>query len=568
MEKNIFKRFKAALIDMDGVLYDSMPGHTLAWKKMMDDIGLNCTREEFYLYEGMTGVATINMLFERELGHGCASEKARDLYAVKSRYFREQGPARLMPGAARMLSLLKKGGLKRVLVTGSGQKSLLDELNRDYPGMFGEDMRVTAHDVNRGKPDPEPYLKGAAKARVSPADAIVIENAPLGVRAGKAAGCFTIAVTTGPIPKEAFEREGADLIFPSMEAFADYLEDEFEKAGCLDVKLRAALEPLDADRIFVLTDTNVREKTGVDMSFADDVMAVAPGESSKDLSVLADIWKWLSVSGATRRSVLVNIGGGVVTDLGGFAAAAFKRGIRFVNVPTTLMAAADAAIGGKTGIDFNGLKNEIGAFAMPEAVVIAPEVLDTLPTRELLSGFAEVVKMAMLNDSELYERLLDGDALEDKKLMGEATAHAAACKEEIVALDPCEKGLRRVLNLGHTAGHAFECVAAETGNPISHGEAVAHGLLLALRLSTEFEDLPREEVDLYRERILERYYRPLPFGAEKIERLVELMMHDKKNSREGSVSFVLLKSIGQPVQSVAISPDTLTASLDGVLMLS
>lgn len=218
------ENIKAALIDMDGVLYDSMPGHTLAWKRMMDDLGVACSRNEFYLYEGMTGLATIDLLFRRTFGHGCDPERARELYGVKSRYFKELGPARPMPGADRMLAALGKAGLKRVLVTGSGQASLLNGLDNDYPGVFPDGCRVTANDVTRGKPYPEPYLKGAVLAGFHPSECMVIENAPLGVRAGKAAGAFTVAVTTGPIPAAEFEKEGADMIFPSMPDFADFLE--------------------------------------------------------------------------------------------------------------------------------------------------------------------------------------------------------------------------------------------------------------------------------------------------------------------------------------------------------
>ncbi len=221
---NIFTGHRAALIDMDGVLYDSMPGHTLAWKHMMDDLGVNCDRDEFYLYEGMTGQATIRMLLRRELGEDCTPDRAKELYAVKSRYFKDMGPAPLMPGADRMLAALGRAGLRRVLVTGSGQKSLFEALDRDYPGVFGEECRVTGLDVKHGKPDPEPYLMGASKAGVAPSECIVVENAPLGVRAGKAAGCFTVAVMTGPIPREEFEKENADMIFGSMCEFADYLE--------------------------------------------------------------------------------------------------------------------------------------------------------------------------------------------------------------------------------------------------------------------------------------------------------------------------------------------------------
>lgn len=556
METNIFSRFKAALIDMDGVLYDSMPGHTLAWKKMMEGVGVECTRDEFYLYEGMTGVATVNLLFERAFGHGCSREEAMRLYEIKSRYFKELGPARLMPGSDRMLTALKSGGLARVLVTGSAQKSLLERLDSDYTGIFDEDKRVTALDVAHGKPHPEPYLKGAEKARVDPAEAIVIENAPLGVRAAKAAGCFAIAVTTGPIPRDEFEKEGADMIFQSMESFAQFMENQL--FGYL---LEKSLCKLNADRIFVLTDKNVRENLHPDLSFADSVKEVQPGEQSKNIETLCDIWEWLVDGGATRRSVLINLGGGVVTDLGGFAAATFKRGIRFLNVPTTILGAADAAIGGKTGIDFKGLKNEIGAFAMPEDVIIIPHLFSTLTDIEKVSGFAEVVKMALLNDGALYERLLDGDALTDGALMDEAIRHAAACKEEIVRLDPKETGLRRILNFGHTAGHAFESYSIEIGTPLSHGEAVAHGILTALTLSVAHVGLHPEVVSTYKERILDRYYKKLPFGPEAAERLVELMKHDKKNLSTDAVSFVLLRSPGTPIESTMINHQELSEVL-------
>lgn len=531
MNNNLLGRLRAALIDMDGVLYDSMPGHTLAWQRLMKQQGVDCTREEFYLYEGMTGPATIDMLFRRAFGRGCGAEEAAELYAIKTRYFRELGPAKPMPGASRMLAALERAGLRRVLVTGSGQKSLLDNLDRDYPGAFCTHLRVTAHDVSHGKPDPEPYLLGARKAGVAPERAIVIENAPLGVRAGKAAGCFTVAVTTGPIPREEFEKEGADMIFPSMEAFADFLEEEIERSDELSMRIRAKLSQLDPDRVFLLTDSNVRRLVPLDDGFADEVMELEPGERSKDIATVCRIWEWLSGNGATRRSVLVNFGGGVVSDIGGFAAATFKRGIRFINVPTTLLAAADAAIGGKTGIDFCGLKNEVGAFAMPEAVILSSRVLSSLPRRELLSGFAEVVKMAIISDLQLYDRLAEEDALTDPELLDVAMRHAARAKEEIVAKDPKESGLRRMLNFGHTMGHAYESLAMRRGTPVTHGEAVAHGILYALQESHRLHGYPEREVKRYKTRILDRYYRPLPFDPEEPATAAELrllMSHDKK----------------------------------------
>lgn len=218
-----------ALIDMDGVLYDSMPYHALAWQQMMKEQGIETTVDEFYLYEGMTGKATVDLIFRRELGREASDEEATRLYRRKADIFVEMGKKKMMPGADRMLSALKDHGVGRVLVTGSAQNSLLDRLDEDYPGAFAPDKRVTALDVKRGKPDAEPYLKGLEKAGVGKNEAFVIENAPLGVRAGKAAGLFTIAVTTGPIPREEFEREGADLIFPSMEAFSAALPQLLEK---------------------------------------------------------------------------------------------------------------------------------------------------------------------------------------------------------------------------------------------------------------------------------------------------------------------------------------------------
>lgn len=215
---------RVALIDMDGVLYDSMKYHTLAWQRMMEEQGVKCDRDEFYLYEGMTGMATIDLLFRRAFGHGVTAEQAKELYAVKSRYFKEIGWNEPMPGADRMLRALEARGIRRILVTGSSQATLLDNINRDYPGAFMPGDRVTAADVTHGKPDPEPYLKGLEIAGARPEEAVVIENAPLGVRAGKAAGVFTFAVTTGPIPREEFVKENADMIFPSMPDFADFLE--------------------------------------------------------------------------------------------------------------------------------------------------------------------------------------------------------------------------------------------------------------------------------------------------------------------------------------------------------
>lgn len=216
-------RPKAALIDMDGTLYDSMPNHAEAWHRMMSELGVECSREEFYLYEGATGAATIDRLFLRSFGRNASADECRDLYQRKTVYFRELPPVSIMPGAPEMLRILEETGIRRVLVTGSGQASILDKIDKDFPGAFLPGMRVTSRDVRNGKPHPEPYIKAMQLAGVRPSESIVIENAPLGIEAGDRAGAFTIGVTTGPIPREEMEKAGAAIVFSSMNELADRL---------------------------------------------------------------------------------------------------------------------------------------------------------------------------------------------------------------------------------------------------------------------------------------------------------------------------------------------------------
>lgn len=211
---------RAALIDMDGTLYDSMVNHTAAWHRLITETGIHCTREEFYLYEGRTGADTINELFKRGKGREATEQEKRDLYQLKTVYFRELPPVHPMPGALEMVTTLQGLGLKRVIVTGSGQSSLIDRIPEDFPGLFSTDLRITSRDVANGKPSPEPYLKAMEMAGVKPWQSIVIENAPLGVEAGARSGALTIGITTGPIPAEEMWNAGADIVFPSMPEFA------------------------------------------------------------------------------------------------------------------------------------------------------------------------------------------------------------------------------------------------------------------------------------------------------------------------------------------------------------
>ena len=267
------------------------------------------------------------------------------------------------------------------------------------------------------------------------------------------------------------------------------------------------------------------------------------GEENKSVESVSRIWMMLSKQGARRSSILVCVGGGVVTDLGGFAASTFKRGIRCINVPTTLLAQVDASLGGKTGFNFNGLKNEIGTFSIPEKVIIDTRFLNHLPVRERMSGFAEMIKHGLLSNREYLIRLLNLEHQETtQEYMLELIRRSVTIKNEIVTRDPREQGLRKVLNFGHTIGHAIESLSIMQGSPLLHGEAVALGLVAELYLSVKEKGFPEE---IYREvrNFVKQHYPPYPL-MNHVDTLYELMLHDKKNERWG-VNFTLLSGIGE-----------------------
>ena len=212
---------KAVLFDMDGVLFDSMKNHAKAWNKAMSMYGMNLSEEEAYMHEGRTGASTINIVCMRERGCNADEEEIKKIYQTKSDIFNTLPKAEPMPGAYTLLRNIKESGLQPVLVTGSGQLSLIDNLNHHFPGIFQKEFMVTAFDVKYGKPNPEPYLMGLKKTGIAPNEAVVVENAPLGVKAGVAAGIFTIAVNTGPLPDSALLDEGANLLFGSMQELSE-----------------------------------------------------------------------------------------------------------------------------------------------------------------------------------------------------------------------------------------------------------------------------------------------------------------------------------------------------------
>jgi len=292
------------------------------------------------------------------------------------------------------------------------------------------------------------------------------------------------------------------------------------------------------------------------------LITIPDGDDNKTLDTVTHVWNEIEQMGATRRSLVINLGGGMVTDLGGFAAATYKRGMRFINVPTTLLGAVDAAVGGKTGFNYNGLKNEIGAFAPASNVIISTRFFDTLPMQEMKSGFAEVLKHAMLSDRSEFLRLLEHDfaaPINHNDLL-ERLQKSVQVKVDIVARDPKEQGERKALNLGHTIGHAFESLAMRRDKPVPHGYAVAWGLVTEAVLSHLLLKFPSEDVHRLGNFVRDNY-RDFPFTCDDYDELLELMRHDKK-SRDGEITCTLLSSIGDYHINQIITPDDVTAALD------
>ncbi len=338
--------------------------------------------------------------------------------------------------------------------------------------------------------------------------------------------------------------------------------------------LATAVAESEHDRVFVLTDDTTHEcclpKVAALLAQYDAVpITIAHGDQHKTLAALGDVWTALQQGGATRHSLLINLGGGMITDLGGFAAATFKRGISFINIPTTLLAMVDAAVGGKTGINFGGLKNEIGAFADARFVIINTCFLDTLDAENLCSGYAEMLKHALISDERMWAEHVNFDiSLPDLAELQRMVAESIAVKERIVAEDPHEHGIRKALNFGHTIGHALEefalqqaggavvstapenkptpsdaVVSTAPGNrPLLHGYAVAFGLIGELYMSARKAGFPTERLH-QTARFIRENYAQTEFTCNDYPTLLNLIRHDKKNT-SGVINFTLLHNIG------------------------
>lgn len=315
----------------------------------------------------------------------------------------------------------------------------------------------------------------------------------------------------------------------------------------LEQALAEAMSECKADRVFVLLDKTTEQLCwpivkSFDCLKESQTIVIEAGDTNKSLQAVSHVWSELQRMGATRHSLLVNLGGGMVTDLGGFAASTFKRGIHLINIPTTLLSMVDASVGGKTGFNFGGLKNEIGVFRNASSVILDTVFLKTMDRENILSGYAEMLKHGLINTETMLSELLTFDIEQpDLAVLKRMVAESVQVKQRVVLEDPTEQGIRKALNLGHTVGHAFESLALQR-KPVLHGYAVAWGLVCELYLSVVKTGFPTSCMRQMVRFIFEHYGR-MPITCDDYPTLLELMTHDKKNVA-GHINFTLLGGVG------------------------
>jgi len=322
--------------------------------------------------------------------------------------------------------------------------------------------------------------------------------------------------------------------------------------------LNTHLEEKAYSTIFIMVDENTHEHclpafmSQITGDYAFEIIEIESGEENKNIETCTGVWSALSELGGDRKSIILNLGGGVLTDLGGFVASTFKRGISFINIPTTLLSMVDASVGGKTGVDLGPLKNQIGVINQPQMVLIVPEFLQTLEARQIESGFAEMLKHGLIKDKNYWEELKKITSFKEM----EAHIHdSVIIKNDVVTIDPTEQNLRKILNFGHTLGHAIEShyLESEELPTLLHGEAIAIGMILEGYLSYKLTGLPKSELKDIKETFLSRY-KKIEFTQEGIKSILKLLIFDKKNSH-GNINFVLLKSIGEAVYDIKIKDE-------------
>ena len=324
--------------------------------------------------------------------------------------------------------------------------------------------------------------------------------------------------------------------------------------------LATVLDEMNPDKVAMLVDENTRRDCLPLLNTNAEIIEIKSGEINKTLTTCEQIWTQMTDWGFSRKSLLVNIGGGVIGDMGGFAASTYKRGIRFVNFPSTLLSMVDASIGGKLGIDFGGLKNHIGVFQNPEGVIICDSFLKTLPKEQVRSGFAEVLKHALITDGEYWSKVR-GLKL-DEANWSEIIRRSVDIKQEVVNKDPKEAGLRKILNFGHSLGHAIETEYLDTDRHLLHGEAIAVGMILEADIATQRGLLDEITLDEIVSAIKSFFETPeLP----NTETLLKHLQQDKKNQGE-TLNFSLIDRIGNCQWDVPVTLDEIEISLKNYLL--
>jgi len=323
--------------------------------------------------------------------------------------------------------------------------------------------------------------------------------------------------------------------------------------------LNGHLAKADYSKVFLLVDENTKKHClplfldAIETEHSLEVIEIISGEIHKNIETCVSVWNTLSNKDADRKSLLINLGGGVITDLGGFVASTFKRGIAFINIPTTLLAMVDASIGGKTGVDLGSLKNQIGVINQPEMVLVISDFLKTLDERQLRSGFSEMLKHGLIQDVVYWKKLKE---VSDFNNLDGLIYDSVHIKNKVVLKDPTEQSLRKILNFGHTLGHAIESYFLESPahEALLHGEAIAVGMVLEAYLSSVLMGLTKVQLDDISTTFTNRYGK-VEFSKDDIHRIASLLKFDKKNSH-GNINFVLLEAIGIPKIDIQI-PDKL-----------
>lgn len=333
------------------------------------------------------------------------------------------------------------------------------------------------------------------------------------------------------------------------------------------IKINAHLTEHFYSKIFVLVDENTHNHclpyflSKLETKSEIEIIEIEAGEEYKNIETCSGVWHALSELGADRKSLLINLGGGVVTDLGGFVASTFMRGIDFINVPTTLLSMVDASVGGKTGVDLGSLKNQVGVINVPVFVFVDTAYLKTLPQEQMVSGYAEMLKHGLIYDEAYWNELRMVDAIKPDKL-DRLIHRSVVIKNNIVMEDPRESGLRKTLNYGHTLGHAIESyfLQQQGRKTLLHGEAIAIGMILATFLSKELLDFPEEKMAQVTQAFI-KFYGKVSFEDNDYDQIINLLKFDKKNAF-GAINFVLLKDISMPEIDIEIDNNLITKSFN------